>query len=391
MGSLILLIVAAVWIAVLVPPLLRSRLENRPNSSVSDFRDQLSSLQKAVPTTRAGSMRAMARPLAPSSLARPAAPGRPLRSGVTLASGGSTRSPRQQAALAPRGPESPRQDGVRRARVSDASMRSHGRLSSVAERDEAKRRRANVLFVLGVVAACSLFLAITTKTTGVAWVAGLSCISLVGYVFLLAQQANAARPIDRTRRSPSGVRQHGQRPRDDERSMRADDEARTPMRTRQYRGERAAHQDRRPLDDDRDRAERTYRAERGERLERREFDEFTQRRVRAQRARTPDPAPRPRPRPDAVDRDGWDDELWGEQRAPRARPSRNSRAQLTRPVRDQLADRRREPARPRSWSEDPHPSGVVYGDPLFMSREQPVVRRRRPATRPRATEWVPAG
>ena len=46
-------------------------------------------------------MRAMGRPLAPSSLARPAAPGRPLRSGVSLASGGSTRSPRQQAAMRP--------------------------------------------------------------------------------------------------------------------------------------------------------------------------------------------------------------------------------------------------------------------------------------------------
>ena len=48
MGSLVLLVVAAVWVAVLVPPLLRSRLENRPNSSVSDFRDQLSSLVTTV-------------------------------------------------------------------------------------------------------------------------------------------------------------------------------------------------------------------------------------------------------------------------------------------------------------------------------------------------------
>src|SRR5690349_236751 len=76
MGQLVLLVVAAAWAAVLVPPLLRSRIENRPNSSVSDFRNQLSSLQRAMPT-RGVAMRSMARPLAPSPLSRPAAAGRP--------------------------------------------------------------------------------------------------------------------------------------------------------------------------------------------------------------------------------------------------------------------------------------------------------------------------
>ena len=64
MGQLVLLVVAAAWAAVLVPPLLRSRIENRPNSSVSDFRDQLSSLQRAMPS-RGVAMRSMGRPLAP--------------------------------------------------------------------------------------------------------------------------------------------------------------------------------------------------------------------------------------------------------------------------------------------------------------------------------------
>lgn len=326
MGSLILLIVAAIWIAVLVPPLLRSRLENRPNSSVSDFRDQLSSLQKAVPTTRAGSMRSMARPLAPSALARPAAPGRPLRSGVTLASGGSTRSPRQQAALRPV-VENPRtSDPVRRARVSDPPARRHGSMASMSEREALKRRRANVLFVLGVIAACSVFLAVTTKTTGVAWVAGIACISLVGYVFLLAQQANMARPVDRARRDAPAPRRHG--PTD----------ATTPRR------------------------------------------------------RPSEPAPRRRPQRDAWDArderpEEWDEEMW----APRPRPARRpSASSVARTTHDELSARRRQPARPRGWSEDPRPSGVVYGDPLFMSREQPIVRRERPNTRRRQPEWSPA-
>ncbi len=69
MGQVILIVVAAAWAAVLLPPLLRNRAENRPNSSVSDFRDQLSSLQRAMPT-RGVAVRSMGRSLAPSSLSR---------------------------------------------------------------------------------------------------------------------------------------------------------------------------------------------------------------------------------------------------------------------------------------------------------------------------------
>ena len=45
MPQLVLLVVAAAWVAVLIPPMLRSRVDNRPNSSVTDFRRQLSTLQ----------------------------------------------------------------------------------------------------------------------------------------------------------------------------------------------------------------------------------------------------------------------------------------------------------------------------------------------------------
>jgi hypothetical protein len=64
MGQLVLLVVAAAWAAVLIPPLLRSRVENRPNSSVTDFRRQLNRLQSTVPVPRR----------------RLPAPGRPARS-----------------------------------------------------------------------------------------------------------------------------------------------------------------------------------------------------------------------------------------------------------------------------------------------------------------------
>lgn len=49
MTPLVVLILALLWIAVLAPPLLRSRADGRPSASVSSFRRQLSSLQRTAP------------------------------------------------------------------------------------------------------------------------------------------------------------------------------------------------------------------------------------------------------------------------------------------------------------------------------------------------------
>jgi len=336
MGSLILLVVAAIWFAVLVPPLLRSRLENRPNSSVSDFRNQLSSLQKAMPSTRSVSMRGIGRPLAPSALARPAAPARPLRSGVSLAGGGNPRSPRQQAALRPARPEPTRAvDSARRARVGDGPTRSHARPATPAlsDRDAQKRRRANVLFVLTVLAACSVFLAATTKTVGLAYVAGAACLSLVGYVFMLAQQAHMKSTPVRARRAPSAHRTHAEDPFGEPRRDR-----RQPV-PQQFRGQRATT-----------------------------------------------PASRRRPVEDCFDEDIDDSEMIERQATSRHERHEHRTQYVARSQRDDLTARRHEPRRP--WSEDPRPSGAVYGEPTLFSREQPVVRRERRGHR--TVEWSPA-
>src|SRR4051812_403179 len=153
MGQLILLVVAAAWAAVLVPPLLRSRLENRPNSSVSDFRDQLSSLQRAMPT-RSVAMRSMSRPLTQSPLSRPAATGRPA---IRV-------RPHNGAPV--RVTEPPPRRRPEPVRTHDAAprARTHAARSSrpvTAGRDAVKRRRANVLFVLLLTAGCTIFLAAT--------------------------------------------------------------------------------------------------------------------------------------------------------------------------------------------------------------------------------------
>lgn len=209
MGQLVLLVVAAAWAAVLIPPLLRSRLENRPNSSVTDFRNQLSSLQRAMPSR--GGMRTMARPLAPSPLSRPAAPGRPvLRSGVRTH--GPARHPAHQSARSSRAETAP-------PRMYDASLRSRGhgdrqrtrthrplgpdegrrRLSA---RDAMKRRRANTLFVLVLVSGCSLFLAATTRAEAMLYTFVLAFMGLCGYVYLLGQLRQREQPSAQIIRAP---------------------------------------------------------------------------------------------------------------------------------------------------------------------------------------------
>jgi len=205
MGQLVLLVVAAAWAAVLIPPLLRSRVENRPNSSVTDFRNQLSSLQRAVPTRSGGPMRSMARPLAPSPLTRPVATGRPsLRSGVRTH--GSPRTTTHEPM-----PRTARAAFPVRAHDSSGRVRAHGERPDARRRrpeprtaqpttgrheldahDVVRRRRANVLFVLGLIAASSLFLAATTKATGMLYVFALAFLALCGYVYLLGQARQRA-------------------------------------------------------------------------------------------------------------------------------------------------------------------------------------------------------
>src|SRR5262245_36386194 len=205
MGQLVLLVVAAAWAAVLLPPLLRSRLENRPNSSVLDFRNQLSSLQRAVPG-RGVAVRSMGRSLAPSMLARPAATGRPdSRNGARVNGVVSSRM----------APTSPTTRPVRRdARMQDATLRprQHGGAAeprvavgvAAGRAAEAKRRRANVLFLLVLTTVCAGFLAPTTDSKAMVYLFAVSMVALGGYIYLLVtvnQQLGAR--AEAPRRAPA--------------------------------------------------------------------------------------------------------------------------------------------------------------------------------------------
>ena len=53
---LVLVILAAIWAAVLVPPYLQNRRETRPGDSIATFRSQLSVLERTTPGGRVGNV-----------------------------------------------------------------------------------------------------------------------------------------------------------------------------------------------------------------------------------------------------------------------------------------------------------------------------------------------
>lgn len=190
MGELVLLVVAAAWAAVLIPPLLRSRIENRPNSSVTDFRRQLNKLQSTVPSRASGAMRGMARPLAQSPLQRPVAQGRPGHQPAQLRRGNSGRTHGARAATAPVR-EAPRRRSHGDPTGAQPRPQQH-RQTAVARHqmssaDEIRRRRSNVMFMLVVATAGSFFLAATTKEQLFYYLFALAFLALFGYAYLLSQ------------------------------------------------------------------------------------------------------------------------------------------------------------------------------------------------------------
>jgi hypothetical protein len=221
MTQLVIIVVAAVWAAVVIPPLLRSRVENRPNSSVTDFRRQLSTLQ----STSTPRMRTIGRPLAQSSpLHRPAAAGRPGQAHHRQASlhsnspaNGRQRTPAISSRSGEGHPAAPvyRSHGdpsggfdrphrqthmdrqahaeheARRERTdrrrSEAGAHAPRARRATDTRADVRRRRGNVLFLLVVVTACTLFLAMSTSSTVLLYVFTLSFLATCGYVYQLTQ------------------------------------------------------------------------------------------------------------------------------------------------------------------------------------------------------------
>jgi len=154
---LVLVILAVMWVVVLVPPLLRSRQDSRPSDSVVSFRRQLSTLQRTGPQLR------------------PVGRVAPSRSGPRGLAGVGAH-PGTRSAGYGRGYGSGYGFQARRAGTSY-------RMSRVT----ARRRRQNVLFVLGVAAAGTLLLALGSASRYVWYANAVADVLLAGYVYLLVQ------------------------------------------------------------------------------------------------------------------------------------------------------------------------------------------------------------
>ena len=88
MGVVVLIVLAAVWAAFLLPPILRARSEHRPSGSITDFRKQLHVLAKTSPSSTG---RASLQHLAPGRVV-PIRPRSPMASPAPLRLGRSRQS-----------------------------------------------------------------------------------------------------------------------------------------------------------------------------------------------------------------------------------------------------------------------------------------------------------
>ena len=188
MSKLVLLIVGAMWMAVLLPPVLRSRFDGGGVSSVSDFRRQLNTLQRTQgPVGAPHAMRAMSRPLAPAPRSVPgrAAPGRaPMQSAPT------------------RGYQRPRlvaSDGMleqeprhRRSHHTAELPRHHYAAESafMSPHEVVRRRRVNVLYGLIAANALTLFLGLTTGSSMMVYGFTVAFLGLGAYCYILVQIRN---------------------------------------------------------------------------------------------------------------------------------------------------------------------------------------------------------
>jgi hypothetical protein len=181
---LVVVILAAMWVLVLVPPLLRSRSEGRPSTSIGSFRHQLATLSRTGHEPRA-----VVRPInrgvvpmhAPVGVRRPGGPGAgmPFQGQALQYQGGYDDY---------RGPSAGYGGPPMRARSSRPAPIGY---SARTSRSDVRRRRQNVLF--GLVAAAAVT-ALGGFGLGISALVGVNLLVdavLVFYVYLLVQLRRA--------------------------------------------------------------------------------------------------------------------------------------------------------------------------------------------------------
>jgi len=177
---LVLLILAVIWAAVLIPPFVRARAEGRPADSITDFHRQLSVLRRTGPRTGQGDW---------SSEGHHAN-----RSVATVGAG--------RAPFA--GPVAPPTFGP--------AMRS----ASAYARRSARRRRRDILMTLLVAAGTTLVVGAIPALRMLWLVHAVADVLLFGYVALLVRQRNLAterelkvRLLPTARRHEAGLEAEG--------------------------------------------------------------------------------------------------------------------------------------------------------------------------------------
>ncbi|NQV97392.1 MAG: hypothetical protein HQ486_06315 [Acidimicrobiaceae bacterium] len=153
MSKLILLIVGAAWLAVLLPPLIRARINSSPSISVNHFRRHLYSLQNSNLRNSQTHLRGMSRPLAPNQQ-------------------------RQTSHLSHLTGPILRPKGTRSHRVQSGETYSRGLQ---------RQRRQHTVVGLGASTTVALFLAFTTGSIVLVYAFTLSLIGLLGYCYVLVQ------------------------------------------------------------------------------------------------------------------------------------------------------------------------------------------------------------
>ena len=191
--------------AVLLPPLLRSRFDPGASSSVSDFRRQLNTLQRTqAPVGAPYAMRAMARPLAPSQ--RQMSPRQPMSQPTRAMSRPMQRpaAPVEPSRGYPRPRLVPVEDAFEQDLAAPRARRSHHGAHSNAHprhhlgaesnfmpaREVTRRRRVNVLYGLVAANALSLFLGLTTGSTAMVYLFTVAFLGLGAYCYVLVQLRN---------------------------------------------------------------------------------------------------------------------------------------------------------------------------------------------------------
>lgn len=171
MSKLILLIVGAAWLAVLLPPLIKSKLNSMPLTSVNQFQKKNSSLRSLGSTN--SHMRGMSRELTPNRQNRP----------------GSGYPQSQQSMHSPR-----RSSGANHfSNLTGPILRPQGTKSHQNQNGDyyvrqmkLQRQRQNVVG-LASSTLISLFLALSTGVMAFVWAFTISLIGLCFYCYILVE------------------------------------------------------------------------------------------------------------------------------------------------------------------------------------------------------------